>query len=95
MKVAINTCSSLKGVFSLSKEAYDFIGLEWDGYGYAFSDDSKRADAKLIECIETIGEKAEGSCAEISIVAVPDAVRWYIHETDGREVVHERHKVWR
>ena len=94
MKVAINTCSLQRGGFSLSKEAYEFLGLEWDGHGCAFSDDSKRTDPKLIECIEAIGEKADGSCAEISIVEVPDGVQWYIHDFHGQETVHERHQRW-
>ena len=39
MKIAINTCY---GGFSISKEAYEFLDLEWDGYGYAFNDATKR-----------------------------------------------------
>jgi hypothetical protein len=32
MKVVINRCH---GGFGLSKEAYDFLGFKWDGFGYA------------------------------------------------------------
>lgn len=31
MKVVINKCH---GGFGFSKEAYDYLGLEWDGYGF-------------------------------------------------------------
>jgi len=91
MKVAINTCW---GGFGLSKEAYEYMGLEWDGHGNAFSSNGKRTDPKLIECIEALGEKSNGMLAEISIVEVPDDVDWYIDEYDGRESVHECHRSW-
>lgn len=39
MKVVINRRF---GGFGVSKEAYDFMGLEWDGYGYL----SKYAEEK-------------------------------------------------
>ena len=36
MKVVINKCF---GGYSLSEEAYKFLGLEWTGYGIAFLED--------------------------------------------------------
>ena len=36
MKVVINKCI---GGYSLSEEAYKFLGLEWTGYGIAFMED--------------------------------------------------------
>ena len=64
-KIVINCCF---GGFSLSKEAYDFLGYEWDYYGYLhyhedFEDmDIKefRTHPKLIECVEILGKKASG-----------------------------------
>ena len=92
MKIAINRCF---GSFSLSKEAYEFLGIEWDGYGYAYHDHDKRDDAKLIECIETIGEeKASGECAQIIVVEIPDDVEYFIDNYDGIETIHEVHQVW-
>lgn len=90
MKIAINTSY---GGFSLSKEAYEFLGMTWDGYGYAYTDE-KRTDQKLIECIETLGEKANGRCASLKVVDIPDDVNWIINEYDGREAVEEVHRVW-
>ena len=89
MKIAINTCW---GGFRLSKEAYEYLGYEWDGYGYKHSE--VRNDEKLIECIETLGKKANGSGAEIKIVEIPDDVEWEIHDYDGKETIHECHRVW-
>ena len=91
MKIAINTCW---GGFSLSKEAYDYLGIEWDGYGYKYNAESKRNDPKLIECIETLGEKANGRYAVIKIVEIPDDIEWKISAYDGMECVEECHRTW-
>lgn len=91
MKVVINVCF---GGFSLSKEAYEFLGLKWDGYGYDYNSDEKRTDPKLVECVETLGEKANGLCASLKVVEVPDNVDWYISDYDGSETIEERHRSW-
>lgn len=91
-KVAINKCF---GGFSLSKEAYDFLGFEWDGHGFAFSWEGDRANSKLIECIETLGsEAASGFHAKLKVVEIPDDVRWYITDYDGIETIEEYHRTW-
>jgi hypothetical protein len=94
MKVVINRCF---GGFSLSKEAYDFLGLEWDGYGFAFKEPEPeiRTDPKLIECVKTLGsKKASGRCAQLKVVRVPDNIEWYIDNYDGLETVEEVHRTW-
>lgn len=91
MKIAINRCY---GGFELSKEAYDFLGLEWDGHGFAYSDHDRRTDPKLIECIETLGKKANGSYSELAVVEIPDDVEYEITEYDGAEQVKEVHRIW-
>ena len=91
MKIAINRCW---GGFGLSKKALQYLGSEWDGYGYRCDDNRIRMNAKLIECIEKLGEKANGECSEIKIVEIPDDVEWYIDDYDGMESVHEKHRVW-
>ena len=91
MKVVINTCF---GGFGLSKEAYEFLGIEWDKFGYKYNDDDKRTDEKLIKCVETLGVKANGSCASLKVVEIPDDVNWYIDEYDGMETIEEVHRRW-
>ena len=92
MKIAINKCY---GGFGLSKKAYEFLGMEWDGYGLDFNSHEKRNNPKLIECIETLGSYvASGECAEIKIVEIPDDVSWEIEEYDGIEWVAESHRIW-
>lgn len=98
MKIAINTCF---GGFGLSREAYEFLGIEWDGYGYASRTEfdvhsiESRTNPKLIECIETLGEKANGNCASLKVVDIPDNVNWIINEYDGNETIEEVHRIWR
>ena len=89
MKIVIN---QKYGGFGLSKEAYEFLGLEWDGYGFAM--DKNRADPKLVECVETLGERANGMCADLEVLDIPDDVEWEIQEYDGREWIAEKHRTW-
>lgn len=95
MKIVINKCF---GGFSLSKEAYDFLGLEWGETekfcknGYAFSDD--RTNPKLVECIEKLGEKANGQYSKLAVIEIPDNIDWYIDDYDGYESVEEKHRSW-
>ena len=90
MKVVINKCY---GGFSLSKKAYDYLGIEWDGYGYKYQDD--RTNPKLIECVEKLGgKKASGKLASLEIVEIPDNIEWYIDEYDGIEHIAEKHNTW-
>lgn len=65
---------------------YDEINLT------AIPDD--RIDAKLIQVVEELGEAANGNCAELEIIEIPDDVDWQIDEYDGLESVHEKHRVW-
>lgn len=89
MKVVINRCF---GGFSLSEKAYEFLGLEWDGYGYKYN--GNRTDPKLVECVETLGVEADGIFAELKVVEIPEDVEWEIDYYDGLESIHEVHRVW-
>jgi hypothetical protein len=53
-----------------------------------------RADPLLIKVVEELKEKANGACAELSIVEIPDGTDYEIDEYDGMERVHERHRSW-
>ena len=91
MKVVINRCF---GGFSLSEKAYEFLGLEWDDYGYKYNDHDLRTDAKLVECVEALGDEADGIFVELKVVEIPDDVEWKINYYDGLETIHEVHRVW-
>lgn len=89
MKVVINGCY---GGFGLSKEAYEYLGLVWDGYGFKYED--KRTDSKLVECVEALGHKASGLHAKLKVIEIPDDVKWEIDDYDGWETIHEVHRTW-
>lgn len=53
-----------------------------------------RCDPLLIQVIKELGKEANGFCAKIGIVEVPDGVNWEINEYDGMETIHESHRTW-
>lgn len=55
----------------------------------------ERNDAKLIQVVEELGQKASARCSELVIVEIPDDVKWQIEEYDGQEWVAEEHRTWR
>ena len=68
-----------------------------DGLLYSLDDRSKnsmRTDKDLIEVVETMGEKANGMCASLKIVEIPDDISWEIDEYDGMEKINETHNSW-
>lgn len=80
-KVVLNGCY---GGFGLSEKAYKFLGLEWDGYGYDYMCD--RENPKLVECVETLGDEASGSCARLYVEEYDDEKYDYmISNYDGIE----------
>lgn len=85
MKVVINRCY---GGFGLSEKAMKFLGVDssWP--------DIARNDPKLVECVEKLGEEANGTYAELKVVEIPDDVNWEIGEYDGLEWVEEVHRRW-
>lgn len=57
--------------------------------------DKDRANPLLIRLIEEMGERANGRCASLQIVEIPDGVDYEISEYDGNEHVAEKHRTWR
>ena len=91
MKVVLNNCW---GGFSLSDEAKDmFVSLGGDPKQVdRFSVD--RTDPKLVEVVEKLGFRANGECADLKIVDIPEDIEYYIDDYDGVETVHEAHRSW-
>lgn len=107
MKIVINKCW---GGFSISKECAERMaelgckqaqaeldeGGRWYGYGYTdeHTDGYDRASPYLVQAVEELGEKANGSSAKLSIVEIPDGTDYYIDDYDGQESIHETHSTW-
>jgi len=53
-----------------------------------------RTDPLLIQCVEELGDAANGECAELCVVEIPDGTEYEIAEHDGNEHIAERHQTW-
>lgn len=63
--------------------------------GYVLSDrDIPRNDKTLVEIVEKLGEEANGDCANLGIIEIPDGIEFTIEEYDGMEHVAEAHETW-
>jgi len=84
------------GGFDLSDEAETLYkerkGITDPDWWYK---DIPRNDPVLIQIVEELGDKADGTFSALKIVEIPDDVNWYIEEYDGSEWVAERHRTWR
>jgi hypothetical protein len=61
---------------------------------YFYDGDMDRSDPDLVKVVEKLGKKANGMCAELTVVEIPDGVDWEIDEYDGLENVEEKHRRW-
>lgn len=61
---------------------------------YFSETDIPRDDPALVQVVEELGHDADGDCANLKIVEIPDDVEWHIHEYDGSEHVAENHRTW-
>ena len=88
MKLVINCCY---GGFSVSKEVYESLNLDWDGFGFI---ELERNDPRLVEAVEKLKDRANGHGSNLKIVDIPNDVDWYIDDYDGIEIVREKHRSW-
>ena len=80
MKMVINSCY---GGFSISEKAMEMLDST-SPYEYGL-----RTDPQLIEVVETLGKEANGMCANLEVVDIPDEITDYvINEYDGYETVY-------
>ena len=56
--------------------------------------DIPRDDEALIKVVKTLKKKANGRCADLQIVKIPDDVEYEISEYDGLEHIAEKHRTW-
>ena len=56
--------------------------------------DIERNDPILIQVVEAMGEKANGGCASLKIIEIPDNVKWHVEDYDGMEHIAEDHQTW-
>ena len=56
--------------------------------------DIERTDPVLVKVVEQLGDRANGYYSELSVVEIPDDVKWMIQEYDGIEWIAEEHRTW-
>jgi hypothetical protein len=54
-----------------------------------------RSDPLLLQVVKELGAAANGHCAELAIISIPDGVEYTIEDYDGLEHVAEAHRTWR
>jgi hypothetical protein len=74
------------GFFTAYNNAWEKIGLD--------NRELDRSNKNLIKVIRELGKKANGPCASLKIVKIPDGVDFEIDEYDGMESIHEKHRSW-
>jgi hypothetical protein len=72
---------------------YYYLNEKKDG-NYFCERNIQRNDPILVEVVNELGEKADGYCAELKIVEIPDDVKWTIEEYDGKEWIAADHPTW-
>lgn len=71
-----------------------FSKLENKDDGYWYSGTLERTDPLLVEVVEALGKEADGDCAELKVVDIPDNISYEISDYDGIESIEEVHKSW-
>jgi len=93
-KVVVN---SQYGGFSLSQKAVDLYkektGVTLNQYD-VWDTEVDRDDPALVQVVEELGKDANGECAALKIVEIPEDVDWFVQEYDGAEWVAEKHRTW-
>lgn len=77
----------------LTDKQKDDFNTEYDAISLSMNPDD-RTDKQLIQVIEELGDEANGSCAKLKIVEIPDDIKWLISDYDGIEEVEEVHRSW-
>ena len=92
MKVIINRCY---GGFGLSEAAIkEYAKRIGKSEGKVYDWQIDRDDSDLVAIVEEMGESANGLCAKLAVVEIPDGISWEIDEYDGYEKVVESHRSW-
>ena len=72
-----------------------FVDKEVDAWSeLVWLNTSHREDPVLIECIEELGEKANGKYSRLEVVEIPDGLDYVIDDYDGIETLHENVRCW-
>lgn len=97
MKIVKNVCYGGFGLSDLAlSRLSEITGKDIDQCkeDYIWGDDEIRASTELVQVVEELGEKANGSFANLVVVEIPNGVDWAIDKYDGWETIEEVHRSW-
>jgi hypothetical protein len=57
-------------------------------------EEEHRSHPLIVQVVEELGDKANGRCARLRVVEIPDGVDFEIDEYDGMEKVRETSRSW-
>ena len=89
-----NTEISLEEAQQIYFGAYSVKTSKRDHNTYLTNSPEDRTDPDLVRVVETLGEEANGRCAELKVINIPDGIKWEIDDYDGIETVNEVHRSW-
>ena len=81
-------------VYSYTKDHGDILIEHLDDGSYFCDRDVERDDPNLIKAIKELKDEANGMCAKLKVVEIPDEIKYEIVEYDGFEHVAEVHRTW-
>lgn len=81
--------------YTFKKDHGDSFAVFPDDDSHWYSRGVERDDPILVEVVEEIKGDANGMCADLEIIEIPDGVDWDIEEYDGSEHISENHRTWR
>ena len=92
-KITKDTKKSMSAVVS-DVDCGSVVEDVWKSGNIIISDSFERTDKDLIDSIKNLGDKANGSCASLSIIEIPDNIEYNITDYDGVETIEEAHRSW-
>lgn len=79
---------------TVTKDLGKYVKEISDDY-YFNSNELDRDDPALILVVEELGDAADGRCAKLEVVKIPDDVQWHIDDyNNGDEIIREDHRTW-
>ncbi len=77
------------GTSSMAASMRALTGRYWETWL-----NTARTHPLLVRVVEELGAAANGRCAELAVVEIPDGVDYTIEEYDGQEHIAETHRTW-